>query len=76
MVRSIMLWSAVIAGVLAGCNTSYDSLDSEPTSSSNLPIEGQPTFTRGSAGEYFEPIAVTGPWSYQTSRLSCGVSVP
>lgn len=44
--------------------------------SQNLPIEGQAVFDRDGAGQCFVPVAVTGTWSYQTSRLSCGVSVP
>jgi hypothetical protein len=46
------------------------------TISQNLPIEYQPAFHRGYADECFEPIQSTGVWSYQTSQLSCGVSVP
>ena len=46
------------------------------TTSQNLPIEYQPAFYRGYADECFEPIQSTGFWSYQTSQLSCGVSVP
>jgi hypothetical protein len=46
------------------------------STSQNLPLEGQAVFNRDSPGQCFEHVAQTGIWSYQTSRLSCGVSVP
>lgn len=41
----------------------------------NLPLEGVATFTRSVFGEPFSFMPETGEWSWQTSRLGCGVDV-
>ena len=43
MGRSIKAWSVVIAGVLAGCGTSYEALDSQPTNAAIQRPDGQET---------------------------------
>jgi hypothetical protein len=41
--------------------------------STNLPLEGVPGWYRAFYGEPFTYVERTGEWSWQTSRLDCGV---